>query len=237
MAVFGLRGRPELASAQALDAARRMALALEIFNAQHHAELKTPFRIGIGIHFGPAIVGEMGFPPALSLTAIGDTVNTASQLESATKEVNCQLLVSETVARGAELPAGSRTALRDHACAAANRCWWRSRSTMRPRCRHRHERDRHDASPFPRADPAAHGSRLSARRAGQRLLVDRAAPDPAGDRFLLLARHRGDAAQHGARPRGAPAASAGRSAKPACWTSSATRSGARRWRRTATGSA
>jgi adenylate cyclase len=105
MAVFGLRGRPELASAQALDAARRMAIAIETFNAQHHAELKTAFRIGIGIHFGPAIVGEMGFPPALALTAIGDTVNTASRLESATKEENCQLLVSEIVARGAELPA------------------------------------------------------------------------------------------------------------------------------------
>ena len=105
MAVFGLRGRPELASAQAIDAARRMAVALEIFNVQHQAELKTPFRIGIGIHFGPAIVGEMGFPPALALTVIGDTVNIASRLETATKEENCQLLVSETVARGAELPA------------------------------------------------------------------------------------------------------------------------------------
>ncbi|WP_284735545.1 adenylate/guanylate cyclase domain-containing protein [Dongia deserti] len=104
MAVFGLKGRPELASAQALDAARRMATALEIFNVQHRAELKAPFRIGIGIHFGPAIVGEMGFPPALSLTAIGDTVNTASRLETATKEENCQLLISEIVAHGAELP-------------------------------------------------------------------------------------------------------------------------------------
>ena len=35
MAVFGLEGRPELASAQALDAARRMAEALDQFNAQH----------------------------------------------------------------------------------------------------------------------------------------------------------------------------------------------------------
>jgi adenylate cyclase len=105
MAVFGLKGRPDLAASQALDAARRMALALEVFNAQHHAELKAPFRIGIGIHFGPAIVGEMGFPPALSLTAIGDTVNTASRLESATKEENCQLLVSAIAADGAALPA------------------------------------------------------------------------------------------------------------------------------------
>jgi adenylate cyclase len=105
MAVFGLRGHSELAATQALDAARRMAIAIETFNARHHAELKTPFRIGIGIHFGLAIVGEMGFPPALSLTVIGDTVNTASRLEAATKEENCQLLISEIVARGAELPA------------------------------------------------------------------------------------------------------------------------------------
>ena len=104
MAVFGLRGRPELACAQAIDAARRIAVALDVFNAQHQAELKSPFRIGIGIHFGPAIVGEMGFPPALSLTVIGDTVNTASRLETATKEENCQLLISEAVARAAELP-------------------------------------------------------------------------------------------------------------------------------------
>jgi len=105
MAVFGLRGRPELASSQAIDAARRMAVAMDAFNAQHQAELKAPFRIGIGIHFGPAIVGEMGFAPALALTVIGDTVNIASRLEAATKEENCQLLVSETVARAAELPA------------------------------------------------------------------------------------------------------------------------------------
>ena len=105
MAVFGLKGRPERACAQALDAARRMATALDMFNAQHHAELKSPFRMGIGIHFGPAIVGEMGFAPALALTAIGDTVNTASRLESATKEENCQLLVSEIVAQSAGLGA------------------------------------------------------------------------------------------------------------------------------------
>lgn len=111
MAVFGLRGRPELAAAQALDAARRMAEGIEIFNAQHSAELRTPLRIGIGVHFGPAIVGEMGFAPTLSLTAIGDTVNIASRLEAATKEVGCQLLVSEAAALAAEmnLALGRRT--------------------------------------------------------------------------------------------------------------------------------
>lgn len=103
MAVFGLRGRADLAAAQALDAARRMAEALVIFNAQHSAELKAPLKIGIGVHFGPAIVGEMGFAPTLSLTAIGDTVNIASRLEAATKEMGCQLLVSEAAAVAADM--------------------------------------------------------------------------------------------------------------------------------------
>jgi len=106
MAVFGLRGRPDLAAAQALDAARRMAEGIGAFNAQHAAELRAPLRIGIGVHFGPAIVGEMGFAPTLSLTAIGDTVNIASRLEAATKEQGCQLLVSEAAAVAAEMNLG-----------------------------------------------------------------------------------------------------------------------------------
>lgn len=103
MAVFGLRGRADIAAAQALDAARRMAEGLEIFNAQHSVEMKSPLKVGIGVHFGPAIVGEMGFAPTLSLTAIGDTVNIASRLEAATKEVGCQLLVSEATALAADM--------------------------------------------------------------------------------------------------------------------------------------
>ena len=58
-------------------------------------------RIGIGIHSGPVIVGEMGYGPAVSLTAVGDTVNTASRLEALTKELQVQLVVSEPVVRAA----------------------------------------------------------------------------------------------------------------------------------------
>jgi adenylate cyclase len=60
-------------------------------------------RIGIGIHIGPTIVGEMGFAGAQAMTAIGDAVNTASRLESATKEFKCQLLISQRVAELAEI--------------------------------------------------------------------------------------------------------------------------------------
>jgi class 3 adenylate cyclase len=64
------------------------------------AELDRPLRIGIGIHCGPTIVGEMGYGNAASITAIGDAVNTASRLETLTKNFACELVVSEeTVSR------------------------------------------------------------------------------------------------------------------------------------------
>ena len=43
-------------------------------------------RIGIGIHCGPAIIGEMGYGGGAAITAIGDAVNTASRLEKLTLE-------------------------------------------------------------------------------------------------------------------------------------------------------
>lgn len=95
MAIFGLNHDPQTACRQALDAARRMALALDDLNEAMSGDLDMPLRIGIGIHSGPAIVGEMGYARAAQITAIGDTVNTASRLESLTKEFAVELVVSQ----------------------------------------------------------------------------------------------------------------------------------------------
>ena len=83
MALFGIGGSREDACRRALGAARQMSINLQELNRSLAPELKEPLRIGIGIHAGPAIVGEMGYARATTLTAIGDTVNTASRLEIA----------------------------------------------------------------------------------------------------------------------------------------------------------
>jgi adenylate cyclase len=77
-----------------------MSERLDELNRSLQAELDGPLRIGIGVHCGPVIVGEMGYGSAAAITAIGDAVNTASRLEALTKEYDCELVVSEeTVAR------------------------------------------------------------------------------------------------------------------------------------------
>ena len=101
MALFGLESGPEPAGRAALAAARRMATALEELSRELAVELDEPLRMGIGLHLGHAIVGEMGHGRAVSLTAIGDTVNVASRLEALTKELGCRLIVSERLARRA----------------------------------------------------------------------------------------------------------------------------------------
>ncbi len=106
MALFGLQGSPAEGSMDALRAARNMSVRLAELNKTLANDLEEPLRIGIGIHLGPAIVGEMGFGTATSLTAIGDSVNTASRLEGMTKEYGAQLIVSESVEARAGLDLG-----------------------------------------------------------------------------------------------------------------------------------
>ncbi len=97
MALFGVNAGPERGCREALAGARAMGEALEELNGALSSDLEEPLRIGIGIHTGPVIVGEMGYADAVSITAIGDAVNTASRLEAMTKELQCQLIVSADV--------------------------------------------------------------------------------------------------------------------------------------------
>ncbi|MDP6591428.1 MAG: adenylate/guanylate cyclase domain-containing protein [Alphaproteobacteria bacterium] len=101
MALFGANTTPEEGCRRVLEAARRMSIALDELNQALRADLDEPLRIGIGIHLGTVIVGEMGFSNAVSFTAIGDAVNTASRLEQATKEYSCQLIVSQDICKRA----------------------------------------------------------------------------------------------------------------------------------------
>jgi adenylate cyclase len=106
MALFGLEGDKHVAARQAIDAARRMALALDQLNESLSGDLDAPLRIGIGVHIGTAIVGELGYGASRALTAIGDMVNTASRLEALTKEYQCEVILSDDLIATAGIDIG-----------------------------------------------------------------------------------------------------------------------------------
>jgi adenylate cyclase len=115
MALFGL-GSPSAAwsgkdhgARSALFCAAEMLERVERMNVRLHCELATPLCVGIGIHSGLAIIGRMGPPKMPIVTALGDTVNTASRLEGLAKELSSPLVAS---ARTIEL-ARVATPLRD----------------------------------------------------------------------------------------------------------------------------
>lgn len=100
-AVIGFFGAPDDDPDQATHAVR-LALALDAFAQDHRKALaKEGLALGvtrIGVHKGPAIVGNFGGARFFDYTGLGDTVNAAARLEGANKALGTRLLVSETVA-------------------------------------------------------------------------------------------------------------------------------------------
>ena len=72
---------------------RAINTALKIINDMKKANLGIA--IGIGINTGEAVIGNMGSDTRFDYSAIGDAVNTAARLESATKEVGVDLIIGE----------------------------------------------------------------------------------------------------------------------------------------------
>lgn len=101
IALFGLDVEFGLGCRQALTAAARLSEELKDLNQSLAAELDKPLRLAMGLHGGPAIVGQMGSGRAAGLTAIGDTINTASRFEGLAKQRNVELAVSADLVRAA----------------------------------------------------------------------------------------------------------------------------------------
>jgi len=100
MAVWGdtrSLAREESAN-HAVRTALLMMTALEDLNRRWATTPgRRQFAIGIGINQGDVVVGSLGHPMRLRFAAVGDGINTAARLETATKHFGCTILVGETV--------------------------------------------------------------------------------------------------------------------------------------------
>jgi adenylate cyclase len=95
MAIFGAPGddpfQEEHAVRAALDMQERVLALRDKWEADGYGEI----RIGVGINSGNAVVGNIGSKQHMEYTAVGDTVNLAARLETATREMDVPILVSE----------------------------------------------------------------------------------------------------------------------------------------------
>jgi adenylate cyclase len=98
MAVFGAPKKLDNPCREAFDAARAMLAYVTELNTEFRKEGEAPIDIGIGLHYGAAVVGHVGSADRHDYTAIGDVTNVASRLESLTKEAGYRIVVSRQVA-------------------------------------------------------------------------------------------------------------------------------------------
>ncbi|MGZ5866508.1 MAG: adenylate/guanylate cyclase domain-containing protein [Xanthobacteraceae bacterium] len=93
LALFGAPIHDPSAAMHAVTASREMLDAIARDNDGHH----WPLRIGIGIHYGIVVAGNVGSPRRKEYTVIGDTVNCAARIEALNKDFGSQIIVSDAI--------------------------------------------------------------------------------------------------------------------------------------------
>ena len=95
MAVFGAPISGDDDADQAIACGKAMMESIGEHNRSRASRGLPPLRHGIGVHYGPVIAGNVGTSERAAYTVSGDTVNLASRLETATKRLQTDLVVSE----------------------------------------------------------------------------------------------------------------------------------------------
>lgn len=97
MAFWGAPTHVNLPVQHAANAALKCLRRIQELNKKWHKEGKPHLETRIGLHFGHAIVGNLGSTERLNYTALGDDINIANRLEGTNKIYHTHILVSETV--------------------------------------------------------------------------------------------------------------------------------------------
>lgn len=98
MATFGTPEEGEHDALNALKCASAMVNAVEEWNKSRATKGSEEIRIGLGLHYGPCVLGDIGGDNRLEFAVIGDTVNVASRVEAKTRELGVSIAITETLA-------------------------------------------------------------------------------------------------------------------------------------------
>jgi adenylate cyclase len=94
LATFGV---PDVGSRDATDAlgcARGMLAALAAWNRERAVAGLPALRIGLGLHYGPVVAGDIGRRRSMAFATVGDTINVSSRLQAPTRDLDTTLVAS-----------------------------------------------------------------------------------------------------------------------------------------------
>jgi adenylate cyclase len=94
LATFGVPETGPRDATDALACARGMLVALQEWNRERAASGLVPLRMGLGLHYGPVVAGDIGSRRSMAFATVGDTTNVASRLQALTRELGTSLVAS-----------------------------------------------------------------------------------------------------------------------------------------------
>ena len=102
LATFGV---PDVGARDATDAvacARGMLAALAAWNRERAAEGLPPLAMGVGLHHGQVVLGDIGSARSMAFATVGDTINVASRLQALTRDLGATLVASGALVSAVE---------------------------------------------------------------------------------------------------------------------------------------
>jgi adenylate cyclase len=111
LATFGVPDVGPRDATDALACARGMLAALAAWNAERQGRGLAPLRMGVGLHYGQVVLGDIGSERSMAFATVGDTINVTSRLQALTRELGAAIVASGALVAAIEREAADGTLL------------------------------------------------------------------------------------------------------------------------------
>jgi adenylate cyclase len=112
LATFGVPDTGPRDATDALACARSMLAALAAWNRERETAGLRPLRMGLGLHYGPVVAGDIGSRRSMAFATVGDTTNVTSRLQALTRELGVTIVTSGALVAAVEREAADLALLR-----------------------------------------------------------------------------------------------------------------------------